>query len=73
MDDKTPVLFNKDFWDVFKANSTMVMTKDEKRYYLFPFWMEEVDEQGMVCQYSFEHLPQDLRDAINDLRMFETK
>jgi len=53
--------------DFLKTTATMVSLTGNKFYYM-PYWYEEISE-GLYIQYTFESLPQEIKNYILSNRL----
>ena len=53
--------------EFIKRNATIIITKDDNHYYFLPYWFLDTKE-GSYELYPLGRLPEDLKEAIKNLR-----
>ena len=62
------VKLSKEQIDLFNNIGTIVSTTSDKTYRYLPHWFRETEEEGVFEVFTFENLPDELINAIKDMR-----
>ncbi len=58
------IKFSKEREEILNMVSTIVITASGDKYYHMPYWYKKTKEEGIYEELNYDHLPQDLKDAI---------
>jgi len=65
----TTIRLTCDQKDLLEWFGTVVHTNDgENKYMYLPFWFKETNTPGIYEVYSLENIPDDLKEAVDDIR-----
>jgi hypothetical protein len=62
------VKFTKEQTDFLNKISTIVHMTSGSTYRHIPFWFKETEEEGVYELLTFEHLPDELTEALKNMR-----